>query len=359
VDLIIGSIVGIIAGYVCAITPGLSVMSAIWIAGLVGLLFPAAYSYAITAAIGMYLLSSSAKESLTPHLAGDEKLSSAMNEEFSNIDPRSWVKQINNGKCIGIILGISIGVYCPHVFSSMLFTWGALGLIILFCSSEHKAAAVGLFIFVQVAFLICNMTGVQYPVTAIASCMFLVPAALRFKKMQANGTNVINVPTDGVKLVGAGLLSFFSPGVSSFAAINSSSKKAGLTSMLVVLITNTFAEAYTIALLASGVTSSKAISGIELAGSNVSMSHVLVFLAAAFIGLSMQGHCFDKYVSVIKSYKFSYLVALVTGVATCVVSCGVLAFLLIPAGIGIDLWLNKVNAPATVRSLVFLGPVLF
>jgi hypothetical protein len=355
--VVIGIIIGVLTGCLVGISPSLGLLAVVLIGSLIG---GVAAQVATVVGVAVYLIISVCKESLTPHLSGNNELASVISAEFAALSPRGFAQQIISKKLLFAGLGLGLGCLLPALGSSMLLTWVAAGCIVLMLPTKEKVIGLMYLAFIQLMFVLCIWWGVAFPVLAIGQCIFSIPSAIKFKKLIAReeGSQSIKVPADIIKVSAGGLLSFFSPGISSYAALNIGGK-SGLVSMLSTMAAGAFAEAYTVGLLATGASSGKTLLGIELSSHDLnSQLLICLFVGGLLIGSFLFPSMYRKYLEIIQNYKFIYCLSLFSSVALCVISCGLLSAILIPFGIWLDWWLTKNNVNPSIRSLMFLGPLL-
>jgi len=373
-ELVAGSLAGVVIGAATSLIPGLGPMASAVAAGVISVINPIAGA---AAQIGAYVVSNclgSAKEALDSSSSGNPEMIATADDE-TVIDPVRQCRSLYWGKVIGSVLGLVAGLFLggsiiPFTGIPSLTPW-LVGLVLLMLWVSFKRQwllMLAIFLGSQVLFANAAAWGINNVVYALGAALFAIPACIEAigKGKKANGaedcegiSTRIDMP-DPVKGVLASLMAIAAPGVSPSLLIVASSRKGNSLLQITMGACEMLVTTFGLVGLLAGTVSSKSGLLVELTALPVVAGVWMVVIFGVCLALS--AYLLPKFYRAYRglvNVPGMHLLALVLSVVTLITSAGpVMGVVLIVAGLVINAVLKATGGSKAMLALIWTAPIL-
>lgn len=374
-ELIIGGLIGLGIGVLGSIVPGITSMQCLWATSFLYLFNPwmGVYAAIVTYAASHSL--NSVKEGLNPFSSGNPSVMASASTEVFSLDPVQFIRDLHTSKLVGVLIGTGLAIFAVACGVVTNGTGGApiavavLAFLLIGALSNCGGQPWTVIIYLllsQVFFAVASWMQIVNPVYAIGLGMYLIPSCFVAWNARPNvGKDVLKTKhTFGA--VGSALASVCTPGVSPNAVVSGTVEAATPVTQLNAAIAESIVETFCLYMLCQGAASSKAVLSIELTTAFV--LHPVIFVGLLFVVMLgtrylipwvYRTYC-GQWTKKKSAHRTSVMITLVAGVASTVIIVGpIFGPLLLATGFAVTMLFQRLGIPPTIRSLLFVGKVIF
>lgn len=334
----IGVVIGPVIGSICGLLPGISIVQAAALGGIVG-------PTGLASSVGSYLILSTVRDIVIPE-AGTAEINAAYNKSnIDGVDRASLVVKVIRQKLIFWVLGIAIGLAVsllniPLGVPSPLVSLAAVGFGLWLTSKNEEDAlwkgliVVGLLIVMNV---IANASSLN-SIYVIGVCVYMIPQAIKGINLSSYsaGLSSCDSASSNVMTVLISLISIFAPGISA-ETISITISQNTLGSIATASATTMFVESLSASIIGSN--STKTTLGQSLGGGDWIAVIGTSFGIVAALWLIKHFDILDKYEKLPFSKKSRRQINLLYRIAVGLISViyiGPMLIVLVPIGLFIS-----------------------